>query len=210
MISIRVTTDASKFQARLDNLVRKQFPFAVARALTDTAKAARDQITAELPRIFDRPTPFTRNAVAYTAARRDNLTASVLVKDAQARYLLLQETGGTRTPDKGRALVIPGKSLGLNAYGNIPSGALKRFRAQAQSGRRRKGRQIVYLPQSAKGSGGYFAEFGNGRLRRLTGFTATEKFRPRFGFQRRVADVARAKMASHMAKRMAEALQTAR
>jgi hypothetical protein len=210
MIGIKITTDADKLAARLNDFARKQFPFAVARALTDTAKAARDQITEDLPRIFDRPTPFTRNAVAYTAARRDNLTASVLVKDAQARYLLLQETGGTRTPDKGRALVIPGKSLGLNAYGNIPSGMLKRLRSQAQGGRRRRGRQVVYLPQSAKGSGGYFAEFGNGRLRRLTGFTATEQFKPRFNFKRRVIAFAAANMAARIEKRLAEALATAR
>lgn len=210
MIAIRIATDADKLAARLNDFGRKQLPFAISRALTDTAKAARDQLTQDLTRIFDRPTPFTRNAIAYTAARRDSLTASVLVKDAQARYLLLQETGGTRTPDKGRALVIPGKTLGLNAYGNIPSGMLRRLRSQAQSQRRRKGRQVVYLPQSARGSGGYFAAFGNGRLRRLTGFTATEQFKPRFGFKRRVIAFAAANMAARINQRLAEAIQTAR
>lgn len=215
MIAVKITTDFAKLANRLNDFGRKQLPFAISRALTDTAKAARDKLTQDLPGIFDRPTPFTRNAIAYTAARKDNLTALVLVKDVQGGYLLLEETGGTRRPTKGRrALVLPGKALPLNVYGNMSRNKLAQLRAQAQKhGKRNSG--IVYLPANNKGAqkrggAGYFRRLPGGGLQRLTNFIDATTYQPRFGFRRRAIASGRAIMVARMNQRIAEAIQTAR
>ncbi|TDH58250.1 hypothetical protein E2C06_33595 [Dankookia rubra] len=57
--------------------------------------------------------------MAIKPATKRELVAEVFVKDRQAEYLALQETGGTRQPAK-QALVIPGKDASLNSYGNLP------------------------------------------------------------------------------------------
>ena len=53
------------------------------------------------------PKSFTVNSVVAKPATKSTLSAMVFIKDKQAAYLALEETGGTREP-KGTALVLPG------------------------------------------------------------------------------------------------------
>ena len=134
---ISVQTDYRRAEAALSALARQQLPFATAAALTDTAIEARNQITAALPRIFDRPVPYTINAIGFRSANKASLVAQVFVKDQQAKYLLLEETGGTRTPQgnsrkPGAAFTTPGK-IALDAYGNIPNGTIAKLSALSKA-----------------------------------------------------------------------------
>ena len=56
---------------------QKQVKYAAAVALTRTAASIKAGLPAELDRVFDRPTPFTKRGVYLKAARRDELTAEV-------------------------------------------------------------------------------------------------------------------------------------
>lgn len=49
----------------------RQLPFAAARALTETARKARAAVTASLPQVLDRPTPFTMNAFTVKEATKN-------------------------------------------------------------------------------------------------------------------------------------------
>lgn len=129
MISMSVKADFAAVIERLDRQLWRQVPFAAAKALTDTARAAQKVATSEIDRVFDRPVEFTRKAIGISYATKQTLTAKVFVKDLQAAYLGLQVSGGTRTP-KRRALVIPGQNLPLNQYGNIPKGKIKALLAR--------------------------------------------------------------------------------
>ena len=124
MLEINLTADFYRFSAMMNDVARKQMPFAIAMTLTTVAKAAQADVTADLPSIFDRPTPFTRHAIAMQPARKDALTATVFVKDVQARYLGVQETGGPQVLH-GRALLQPKPGAPLNAYGNLSKGRTK-------------------------------------------------------------------------------------
>lgn len=57
--------------------VARQIPFSIAVALTNTARGAREEVKAEMGRVFDRPTPFTKRAILYTRADKRNLRATV-------------------------------------------------------------------------------------------------------------------------------------
>lgn len=124
--------DVRGAQAKLARLGR-QVQFATAVALTATAKAAQAKVTEELPRRFDRPNPFTMRAIGITPAKRDALVATVFVKPDQAKYLGIQEKGGTRKPEPGRPINLPVK-LRTDSYGNIP----RRFWSQIDQLRARK------------------------------------------------------------------------
>ena len=114
--------------------LHRQFPFAVAAALTDSVKAAQGAMPAELEQDLDEPTPFTKGGFYVTPARKDNLVAEVGAKRVQAEYLRYQAEGGVRQP-KRKALRLP-TAVELNAYGNLPAGTIKQLIARAKAGKR--------------------------------------------------------------------------
>ncbi|MGI4939294.1 MAG: hypothetical protein ACRYHQ_01775 [Janthinobacterium lividum] len=138
-IEIDMRKSLATFGRMLTELETQQLPFAISQALNDTASAAQKAVTAEMPAIFDRPKAFTQNALVMKPASKTNLTALVTLKDKQAAYLLLEETGGTRTPDEttkgsGAALVVA-PTLKLNSFGNIPDATVSRLIAKATKDR---------------------------------------------------------------------------
>lgn len=198
-VELNVSADVRQLDRGLSDAARKQIPFAVARALTATADAARISITRRLPQTFDRPNPFTMRAVSIQPARKTSLTARVFVKDAQAKYLAIQETGGTQAPSKA-AFVIP-KAIGRNAYGNLPRGAIQRAKA-------RKG---VFVGKPVEGKqGGIWQHVKGGGLKLLAAFVKKTTYRPRFGFQVQAESVARRVFPAAMREALANAMRTAK
>jgi hypothetical protein len=160
----------------VDNFSAKQYPFAVAMALTQTARAVKDSMPDLVQRELDDPTPFTKAGFYSTVARKDNLTAIVGAKDKQAEYLRWQVEGGRRAP-KNKALRLPG-DVQLNAYGNIPAGLIRQLVARAKAGKRAtKGQaarfgvsQALDLFYGEPGDGrpaGIYKRVGTGTVRRL-------------------------------------------
>lgn len=202
-----VRADFRPFARTLDELARRQVPFATARALTEMANAAAVANRRALPSIFDKPTPFTMAGIAVKPARKNDLVARVFVKDRQAEYLVLEETGGTRKPERskhggsggGQALVMP-KAIKRNAFGNIPFRGLAALRK----------RKDVFVGKTDSGTGGFFRRLAGGRLQALVLFIAAAKYKPRFGFKARVIKVATATMVPAFRQALAKALATAR
>lgn len=87
--------------------IAKQLPFAIAKALTQTAKDAQSAILGELPQKFTiRGTwsnPKNKYGVKIKPATKTKQTAEV---GTNADWLKLQETGGVKTP-KGENIAIP-------------------------------------------------------------------------------------------------------
>lgn len=107
--------------------VGRQAPFVMAMALTNIARDAKAAVERRIGQAFDRPTPFTQNAVAIVPATKTKLMAQVLVKDIQARYLGIQETGGVRTPQPGMPVILP-VNIAINPFGNVPRGRIGKER----------------------------------------------------------------------------------
>ena len=111
---------------------QRQVSYAAAVALTRTAAAIKAAMPAELDRVFDRPTSFTKRGIYLRAARRDSLTAEVGFMTRQASYLRIQTEGGTLQPTA-RGIRLPG-NIELNAFGNIPRGLTDKLKAAAKDG----------------------------------------------------------------------------
>ena len=118
-------------------------------ALNKTGKAIKEEVVAEMKRVFDRPTRYTLNSLQLDPATKQNLTARVWFKQPArmgAHYLVSQVEGGQRK-DKGfeRALgerFIPGKFARMTAEGNVSPGQI---------------RQILSVMGKAEASAGYSA-----------------------------------------------------
>lgn len=218
----------------------RQVDYAAAVALTKTAKLAQEAVTSALPQTFDRPVPFTRNAVAIKPARRSDLAAEVFVKDKQAEYLAIQETGGTRQPKPGSPINVP-VGARLNQYGNLPRSFWAKFKALQAKRPYVGSRTYAIKSRRLVGSygGGLFvadgkartrhlapgiyertkvrrrkrgsrAKGGAGGLKLLVAFEERAGYRPRFNFQGRVFRTAEASLPELFVDELAKALATAR
>ena len=224
MFTLENNIDAA--ERRFDAMVSRQLPYALARALNDTAEAVRAAERDEMARAFDRPTPFTLNAFFIRRADKSTLFADVTSKDRQSTYLPLQAEGGVDRP-LNLALLMP-INAGLNAYGNLPRGAIKRmlgkpgvFVARQRAAKTRhlvpgiyerteqrgkKGRRIGLSDQPVKTEGGARTS----RLKLLVKFKSQQPVTPVFQFEKIAREAATRTMPAAFARRLAEALATAR
>lgn len=113
-------------------------PYAAAAALTRCAVAGQAEVKRVMPQVFKGPTRYTLNSTRVVQATKDNLVASVAVKDIAGQgatrpesYLLPGVDGGQRGEKRfERALrysgamkrgeyAIPGAAAKLDAAGNV-------------------------------------------------------------------------------------------
>jgi hypothetical protein len=144
MLTIKLE-GVEELQRDLADFSQRRLNSTVATALTRTAVKVRDQIRAELPKVFDRPTPYTLNSLFAKPARADRLQAEVFFRDELAisqqgtpatKYLLPHVNG---TPRRLKRLevslqaagalpagwfVVPGQGAPLDGYGNVTRGAI--------------------------------------------------------------------------------------
>jgi len=126
---ISIQSNLKEIQAKLGAFAYKQLPFATATALTSMAKLVQKAEVANLQATFANPSPFTLRSVRMTAARKDDLVATVFVMDKAAEYLSPYETGGVHKLN-GRALLNP-KDIGLNQYGQLRRGTLSSLKGRS-------------------------------------------------------------------------------
>lgn len=219
-VELNVSADVRQVERWLSDAARKQIPFATAKALSAAADAARISIMRRLPQTFDNPTSFTMRGVAIKTARKSDLEARVFIKTAQAEYLALEETGGTRQPKK-TALVLPG-GIKTNAHGNLTRAAFARAKARKNTfvgtvhgigglwqrpprGLRRDG------TKGTKGAtkAGVVQGMRTG-LTLLAVFKRAAQYAPRFGFQVQAQSVAARAFPVALRQELAMALKTAR
>jgi hypothetical protein len=126
------------FKKGLSELELNQYPFAMRNALnaisTQTQKAEQTQIVKD----FDRPTPFTVNALRINYATKTKLQSGVVFKDpprlSDSQHYLYHNVYGVKRGYKkfeaalyARGLMpagyyaVPGKGVTKDAYGNIPA-----------------------------------------------------------------------------------------
>lgn len=128
MFSISVRADVKKISRALDDVSRKQLPFATAQAINATAEKLRIAQRANMSKVLDAPTPFTLNSVAVKRATKSNPTAVVYVKPVAAAYLLPYEKGGLNKLNSAALLKPVGAKV--NQYGNLPRNLVKRLAAK--------------------------------------------------------------------------------
>ncbi|MBF0142870.1 MAG: hypothetical protein HQL59_05360 [Magnetococcales bacterium] len=182
--------------------LEKQLRFAAAQALTRTAQDAQEEVKRQLPERFTIRTGWLAKGVRIRPANRNNLKASVLVKDA---FMALQETGGDKISSFGDALGVPVGARPTPTAVTRPSkfpGALLT----------KKGFFIAPIAHGSK-TMGVWKRTGKGRGERLTlmyVFEQKVRLKPRFGFRETVRKVAVERFPHRFAEALRQALASAR
>lgn len=129
MPGFTIKIDASKCLKALNDLAKKQIPFATATALNDLAFQVQRGEQALIQSTFKHPKPFTVKSVQVDRATKTNQTALVKVRPEAAKYLTPYAEGGVHALP-GRALLNP-KDIKLDQYGQLPRRTMAMLRARA-------------------------------------------------------------------------------
>lgn len=170
-MEIRVSADINRARKRLTRIQRKQLPFAIARALTQTAEFTATNLNNDTRQYFKSPTPFTQRAFRFARASKRRLISAVFAAPRQDEYLGYAVFGGTRQP-KGRALLLP-SGMRLNRYGNIPRRAVRRLLARPDT-----------FSGTVRGIAGIWQRTSKRRLRLLVSYASRASYDPSFPFER--------------------------
>lgn len=156
-LSLNIQSELPK-AIRWTDAMTKQLPWAIAKAMTESAKKSQVALKAQTPRYVDRPTRFTLNSTFVRYANPKKLEAWVGFKEfaskgtPAAKYLQPMVGGGTRVQKaserqlRAAGLLPPGSfivptgvtPLKLNQYGNLPGSTytqvLSRLKSFGQQG----------------------------------------------------------------------------
>lgn len=134
---ITLTSNIAEVRAQLAQFSDRRFNAAMATALTRTAVQVRDAVQAEMPRVLDRPTPYTTRQLRYVPAKADRLAAAVgfnvvNVTDERGATIAFRDLGPGETPAgkylqpniEGGARRLKRLEVALRALGALPDGWL--------------------------------------------------------------------------------------
>jgi hypothetical protein len=134
---ITLTSNIDEVRQRFAEFSDRRFNAAMATALTRTAVQVRNAVQAEMPRVLDRPTPYTTRQLRYVPARADRLAAAVgfnvvNVTDERGATIAFRELGPGETPAgkylqpniEGGGRRVKRMEEALRAAGALPDGWL--------------------------------------------------------------------------------------
>ncbi len=103
-VKIRVVDDVARLTRDLDETANRQIPFALARALTMTARDAQTDVRADLPRRFTIRNTWVSKGIRITPATKAKPEAVV---GSLEPFMARQETGGTKTARSHSRVAVP-------------------------------------------------------------------------------------------------------
>jgi hypothetical protein len=223
-IELSVHADVKAWAKRLDDLVKKQVPFATAMALNEVAKQVQKAERENMMARLDEPTPFTTGGVFIKRATKASQTAVVDVKPTTAAYLAPFETGGLHMlPGAGRTWFNPKDRSLLNKYGNLPRTKLATLKGrsdvfigtvQTSNGERIDG--VWQRPAKAKRTKtGKFRKLGKtanatGRLKLLLRFGDALPVRQHLDFHDVAITIIRKRLPIELDRALAKAIESAK
>lgn len=226
MIDINVRSNMKQAAKQLDDFARNQMRFATSQAINvvaaEVAAAERENMKAKL----DAPSPFTLAGVAVKRSTKATLTATVFVKDIQAKYLTPSEEQSEQLlPGASRAMLRPADASQRNKYGNLPRGRIAALASrkdtfvgvvQTSEGpidgvwqrpvAMKKGRGMKGKTRGAKTRGAN----RTGRLKLLVRFANPTRVTTKLDWGRRAAQIVARSMPVALDRELAKAIATAK
>ena len=143
-VSFKFESNSKDVNARLSNMVAVQMPFAISKALNDTARTMVKKNRQDMRMIFDNAVPWTLNAFGSSRfkngpmkmAKKGDTQIFIRRRDDRAKrhYLDVQEDGGTRERTGLESLVNANLATSRFVGAVTPTKHFKRSKTGAMSG----------------------------------------------------------------------------
>jgi len=200
-LELSVKDDVDEFVKRLNNIQRKQIPFATAISLTKTAQAGQKNVQGVIPHHFkvtkrwwlkQQPT-----GIKIIPATKFRLVATVYTN---AHFAELQEEGGTKRPFKSGKIAIPSV--------NVKTRKLRK----SGGARDATGRNKVFFTKLKSGKSAIFRRKGKKRGTAELMYTLDTKaqVKRRFGFKKVLRKSVQKNFKRIFAMQLTKALRSAR
>ena len=165
---VSVKSNVKEITKWTTNAQKKQIPFATSVAINNTLFDLKKEMSKQMDKKLDRPTPFTKRGFLIKKAKKNLLIGILLMKDVVASYMHYQIEGGTRST--GKPIPVPYQpNARLNKFGNIIG---------KRTGLIKKSTQFI---GNVGGTDGVYERTKNG-LKLIIGFESSVTYRPRFPF----------------------------
>lgn len=197
MLTISIAADIKRLTASLDDLARKQIPFATSLAINAVAFTVQRAEIVGMRQTFKNPRPFTAKSVQVDKATKANPTATISIRPEVAKYLQPYETGGVHVLP-GRAALVP-VNIKTDRYGQLPRNALQRLDAMPN----------VFVGE-VHGIRGFWQRTKRHGLKLLIRFGDALPVTQHLGFYDRAQAIVKADLPAAMGWAMEKALATAR
>ncbi len=177
----------------LDTIQRRQIPYAMSRALNDTAVDAQGAVVSQAQRVFENRKRWwikgnRRTGIRVGFSNKTNLVASVYTN---AYFAKQQEHGNVKTP-RGSKIAVP-----------TDKAPKRLFRSDGVS--KAKTNSKVFSDRR-----GVFQRMSRGKLKMLFSWTPSAVVTPRFSFGATAKLRAQQRIKRHFQRRLAQALRSAR
>jgi hypothetical protein len=196
MPEIVVKSNVKRFTRKLDNIQRKQVPFATSLAINEIAKKAQSLIVARIKKVFNNRKKWWGHrqptGIKIKFSKKRDLHAMIYCK---ANFAELQEEGGTKTPKKSKNLAVP-------IVGRSP----KKFQKAGGGREYLKSRKRSFVIKDK----GIFRRKSKKKIEMVFAFIKSALVEPRFGFKRSVETVVKYRFDRAFKKALRRAMRTAR
>lgn len=201
------------------NRLGRDMPKAAAMTLTWMAQAGKKAAEKKIPKIFDRPTKWTRGSTYMKAANMRTLEATVWIKDGSVSSLAHHIDGGPRRAKASETLlrrkgilrgsnqyIVPSLSLKLDQSGNVTKGMMNKILSSLgaqhdsyanttrKSLKRNKGQGDFFVVAGQRGvQSGIYKRVGgkrNAGLKPVLIFVKATRYKRRYPFHEIVEDAA--------------------
>ncbi|WP_342270483.1 hypothetical protein [Rickettsia endosymbiont of Orchestes rusci] len=163
---IAVINNIKHLEHYMNDLEKKQLPFATSLALNKIALLSQERICKAIPRIFNNSRNWwdrrQRTGIKVEFATKYIRSSAVYTR---AHFAGIQEEGGIKKPYSGKLIAVP--------TANVP----KKLRASNALRKEEGNKNIFKLGKSI------YKRLGNKRLQRLYTLTPKANIKPRFGFK---------------------------
>jgi len=192
MIAFKLMSNSKEVNRKMSNMIGAQMPFALSRALNDTAKTLVAKNKQDMRLIFDNTVPYTLNAFFFKRARKGESSVTVRRKDKQAgrHYLEVQEDGGKRPRTRLETLVTYNLATARHVGSVTPTHHIKRSKTGSIGGERNRILSALHLTAD---KASHSPRYGySGKTKRSTGYFVPAPTHPlgkgkRFGVYRRTS-----------------------
>ena len=207
-MQIKVKDNIKEFTKGLNNVQKKQIPFALSVAINNTLFDMKKTNERKIDTIFEGgATRYTKRQFRFKkSTKRDPVGIFFITKEGE-QYLKYQIDGGIRTP-RGSAVIVPfKKNVRLNKFGNL---------SKAKSPQALLAKNNVFSA-NIKGVGGiyqrskYMKSIQNSKVKLLLAYEdQTNYTNPRYPFYETNKKIANRVFGRNFKRALARALKTAR